>query len=218
MTKTNRQKLTGVALLILGLGFAVLTPLQSRAETLADALVGAYTHSGLLEQNRALLRAADEDVALAASLLRPIVSWSAGFEGNSSTSRLAVPGSAILNANQNNFDLRLTAEILLYDGGSSKLAVESAKETVLATRYGLLSIEQNVFLRAVSAFFGVISAVEFVDIAQNSQSLLTEELRAAQDRFEVGEVTRTDVAQAESRLAAARSTLARSRGNLFISQ
>lgn len=218
MTKTNRQRLTSVAILTLGLAVAVLTPLQSRAETLADALVGAYTHSGLLEQNRALLRAADEDVALAASLLRPIISWSAGFEGNSSTSRLAIPGALITNANSSNFALRLTAEILLYDGGSSKLAVEAAKETVLATRYGLLSIEQSVFLRAVNAFFGVISAVEFVDLAQNSQRLLTEELRAAQDRFEVGEVTRTDVAQAESRLAAARSTLARSRGNLFISQ
>lgn len=215
---TILKKLTRVALLMSGLAISVMTPQQSRAETLADALVGAYTHSGLLEQNRALLRAADEDVAIAASALRPIISWSSGFEANSSTSRAATSGLGITNSNSNNFDLRLTAEILLYDGGSTKLAIEAAKETVLATRYGLLSIEQSVLLRAVNAFFGVISAVEFVSIAENSQRLLTEELRAAQDRFDVGEVTRTDVAQAESRLAAARSTLARSRGNLFIAQ
>lgn len=218
MTETIRQRLTGVALLTIGVTVAALAPLQSRAETLADALVGAYTHSGLLEQNRALLRAADEDVAQAASVLKPIVSWSSGFETNSGNSRPDILGVGTTSSDSTNFDVQLTAEILLYDGGSSKLAVEAAKETVLATRYGLLSIEQSVFLRAVNAFFGVISAIEFVDIAENSQQLLTEELRAAQDRFDVGEVTRTDVAQAESRLAAARATLARARGNLFVAQ
>jgi outer membrane protein len=106
------------------------------------------------------------------------------------------------------------ASLLLYDGGSSKLNVEALKETVLATRQQLVSIEQQVLLRAVSAFLNVLSAREVVSLRQNNLRLLTQELRAAEDRFEVGEVTRTDVAQAEASLAGARSGLAGAQGLL----
>ncbi|AXI55617.1 transporter [Sulfitobacter sp. JL08] len=190
-------------------------PGKGRAETLADALIGAYTHSGLLDQNRALLRAADEDVARAVSALRPIISWSAAIENGSVYGRSTLTPT-ITDRNSTNLLLGLNAEILLYDGGSSKLAVEAAKETLLATRYNLVAIEQDVFLRTVSAFFTVISAAEFVALRQNNVRLISEQLRAAQDRFEVGEVTRTDVAQAESRLAAGRSGLAVAQGDYFI--
>jgi outer membrane protein len=202
--------------LAFGVVFGVAGP--SRAETLADALVGAYTHSGLLEQNRALLRAADENVALATANLRPIISWSAGIEGNSTYGRNNPIILSPTSSNSTNLLLGLNAEILLYDGGGTKLAVEAAKETVLATRYSLVSIEQDVFFRAVSAFFTVISTREFVSLRENNLRLIEEELRAAQDRFEVGEVTRTDVAQAESRLAAGRSGLAVAKGDYIIAQ
>jgi outer membrane protein len=92
--------------------------------------------------------------------------------------------------------------------------VEAAKETVLATRQTLVSVEQLVLLTAVQAYMNVIRNQEFVALRQNNLRLLREELRAARDRFEVGEVTRTDVAQAESAVALAQSGLAAAQGDL----
>jgi outer membrane protein len=190
---------------------------KAEAETLADALVGAYTHSGLLDQNRALLRAADEDVAQAVSTLKPILRWTATLTQNFGRVR----SNAVLGT-VNNTDLtsslNLIAEWLIYDFGARQLRVEATKETVLATRDSLLDIEQQVLLRAVSAYMGVIEASEFVALRNNNLGLLTQELRAARDRFEVGEVTRTDVALAEAQLANARSGLAGAQGDLLRAQ
>ncbi|MBW4707692.1 TolC family outer membrane protein [Roseobacter sp. YSTF-M11] len=209
-----RRLLRGVAM---SAGFAVVFAGQGvRAETLADALVGAYKTSGLLDQNRALLRAADEDVASAVAALRPILNYSASV-GRDFGDRRSVQSTGLpttTNLESTTGTLGLAASLLLYDGGATKLGTEAAKETVLATRQQLISIEQSVLLRAVSAYLNVVSTREFVALRQNNLRLLTQELRAAQDRFEVGEVTRTDVAQAEASLAEARSGLATAQGDL----
>lgn len=184
----------------------------AQAETLADALVSAYNHSGLLEQNRALLRAADEDVAAAGAALQPIVNWSAQAQhsfGSSTTNNFS---NSLTNTN---VSLTLSAQLLLYDFGSSRASIESARETVFATRAQLISIEQQILLRAVNAYLNVRSNSETVALRLNNVRLLTQELRAANDRFEVGEVTRTDVAQAEARLAQANSGLATAQGDLL---
>ena len=188
-----------------------------KAETLADALVGAYKHSGLLDQNRAVLRAADEDVAIAGSALKPVLRWSASATqsfGRTRTSR-SLPS-------QSNSALTVSAaligDLLIYDFGASQFRIEATKETVLATRNLLLNVEQQVLLRAVVAFMAVIEANETVALRNNNLRLLTQELRAARDRFEVGEVTRTDVALAEAQLAQARSGLAGAEGALLRAQ
>ncbi|WP_299406098.1 TolC family outer membrane protein [uncultured Roseobacter sp.] len=189
---------------------------SAQAETLADALVGAYETSGLLDQNRALLRAADEDVATAIAALRPILTYSASLErdfGDRQTRQLSGLRTTT-SLESTTAAIGISASLLLYDSGATKLGAEAAKETVLATRQQLISIEQTVLLRAVQAYLNVVAFREFVELRQNNLRLLTQELRAAQDRFEVGEVTRTDVAQAESSLAEARSGLATAQGDL----
>lgn len=197
------------------MSLTVVAPRAASAETLADALVGAYTHSGLLDQNRALLRAADEDVAAAVATLKPILNWSASL--TQSFGKLRTSGSPLtIDNNDLTAAVGLAAQLILYDFGQRQFRVEAAKETVLATRQGLLNIEQQVLLRAISAYMGVIEATEFVALRQNNVRLLTEEQRAAQDRFEVGEVTRTDVALAQAQLAQARSGLAAAEGDLII--
>ena len=187
----------------------------AKADTLADALVSAYRHSGLLEQNRALLRAADEDVAAAGAALEPVLRWTASITqsfGRGQTSfLLGAQSSDSLVVNG-----QLIAELLLYDFGATALGVEAAKETVLATRQSLIGIEQQVFQRGVQAYMGVIEAAEFVTLRENNVRVLTQELSAARNRFEVGEVTRTDVALAEAQLAQARSGLASAKGNYSI--
>ena len=184
---------------------------RAQAETLADAMVGAYNHSGLIEKNRALLRAADEDVAVAVSALRPIISWSSslGYDYSRYRSSGTTVRSEGLDAS-----VGLSAELLLYDGGASRMSVDVAKESVLATREALVSAEQQVLLNAVQAFLEVRRATEFVTLGRNNVRVIREELKAARDRFEVGEVTRTDVSLAEARLAAAQGQLAGSEGDL----
>lgn len=191
------------------------------ADTLADALIGAYNHSGLMEQNRALLRAADEDVAQAVSAIRPVISWAGDItrDFGSSRSQSAFTGNYLTNGfGTNTTGLNLIGELTLYDGGSNRLKIEAAKESVLATRSTLLAIEQQVLLRGVSAFMEVRRATENVELTVNNIRVIKQEVRAARDRFEVGEVTRTDVALAEARLAAAVSTQAAARGQLASAQ
>lgn len=192
--------LAGVAAISL-----VVSTAAAKAETLADALTHAYEHSGLLEQNRALLRAADEDVAIAVAATMPIINWSA----TASSQSPRTPGSSLIEATA-----QISGELTLYDGGTNQLAIEAQKETVLGTRQSLINVEQQVLLRAVQAYMNVRRESEFVALRQSNVRLITEEFRAAQDRFDVGEVTRTDVSLAEARLAAARSLLASAQGNL----
>ena len=193
-------------LLVLG------APAAALADTLADALAGAYNNSGLLEQNRALLRAADEDVGVALSALRPIIGWSADVTYSDSDARSSLTG--IRSTDDTSGSLGLSADILLFDGGRSRMGVDIAKESVLATRQALIEVEQNILLQAVQAFMDVRSNTEIVALRRNNVRVITQELRAAQDRFEVGEVTRTDVALAEARLAGANALLAQAEGDL----
>ncbi|SDE50296.1 TolC family outer membrane protein [Limimaricola pyoseonensis] len=194
--------------LVMGIGLAAATAPALRAETLADALAFGYEHSGLLEQNRALLRAADEDVAQALSALRPVLNWSADARATRG------PDPAGGTATDTAASASLTASLLLYDGGASRYAIDAQKALVLATRESLRGIEQQVLQRIVEAYLEIQRAIAFVDLRQNNLRLITQELRAARDRFEVGEVTRTDVSLAEARLAAARSQLAADEGAL----
>lgn len=207
----------------------------SWAESLADTLVAAYKHSGLIEQNRAVLRAADEGVAQAMADLRPVLSWSAGVQrtfgkarnyqqvGEVPAALPILPSTPILDYRTTGFasheaTLRLLASLTLYAGGSNRLKVEAAKETVLATRADLLAIEQQVLFRAVGAFMEMRRAYDTVALRQNGVRVIQQEVRAAKDRFEVGEVTRTDVALAQARLAQGESALAAAKGQLVIAQ
>ena len=181
----------------------VTTP--ARAETLADALTYAYNHSGLLDQNRALLRAADEDVAQAVAATKPVISWAA----NAAITSPRSAGADLIAATAS-----ISGQLTVYDSGAGQLGVEAQKELVLGTRQSLRSIEQNILLGAVSAYMQVRADTEFVALRKSNVRVIMQEFRAAQDRFDVGEVTRTDVALAEARLAAARSLLASAQGSL----
>ncbi|WP_299592030.1 TolC family outer membrane protein [uncultured Tateyamaria sp.] len=214
MGKLARRFLSTTAMtatLVLGMGTS-----QATADTLADAMIGAYTHSGLLDQNRALLRAADEDVPIALAALRPIVNWTGSItqDFGDVTTQTGISTSA----ESTDVLLGLNASLQLYDGGADRARVEATKETVLATRATLLNVEQALLLRAAAAFINVGRQQNFVALSQNNLRLLQQELRAANDRFEVGEVTRTDVSLAEAAVAQARSNLADSQRNLIQAQ
>lgn len=201
-----RGILAVIATVVAGLSAPAL-----QAETLADALASSYRNSKLLDQNEALLRAADEDVAQAVARLRPVVSFVASAQNTNTT-----PDTAASDTLQSTFTL--AAQWTLFDFGRNRLGVEIAKETVLATREALKGLEAQVLLSAVSAFVDVRLQAEIVALRQSNVRLIGQELRAAQDRFDVGEVTRTDVAIAEARLAAARSGLAAAQGDFQVAR
>lgn len=188
------------------------------AETLADALVSAYRNSHLLEQNRAALRAADEDVAQAVADLRPVLQWTANYGYTKNDATAASYKAAGKTYDRLTAYSTLVASVTLFDFGRGRLAVDMKKEAVLSTREGLRSVEQQVLLSAISAYTSVKSTAEQVAINENSVRVIGEQLKAAQDRFDVGEVTKTDVSQAEASLAGARASLAAARGNYTIAR
>lgn len=181
--------------------------LPAHAESLADAMVSAYRTSPLLDQNRAVLRAADEDTAAAIAALRPVLQWVAQYTYQN-----------IDGVDLNSSSVALQAQVTLFDWGRNAIAIDIAKESVLATRQALVGVEQDVLLGAVRAYLEVRRASEQIELQQNSVRVIGEEQRAATDRFEVGEITQTDVAQADAALAAARAGLASAEGNLAIAR
>ncbi|MEJ8561586.1 TolC family outer membrane protein [Yoonia sp. GPGPB17] len=200
----KRKGLAAVAIVL-----SIMAAPALKADTLADALSAAYNNSGLLEQNRALLRAADEGVAQSVAATLPVINWSISAD----RTRAASPVTGAMTTTDSAL-ARVTGDLTLYDFGVNRLGIDAQKEVVLGTRQALRGVEQDVLLRAVQAYMNVRSAGEFVQLRQNNVRLIIQEFRAAQDRFEVGEVTRTDVALAEARLAGARSELAGAQGDL----
>ena len=200
--------MSGLRRLMLAAATCVAAALPAAAESLADTMVAAYRHSALIEQNRAVLRAADEDVATATSRLRPVVQWVA------SHSAQRVEGANTSRSTS----LSLAASLTLYDFGRTQLAIDGAKEQVLATRQALVAVEQDVLLGATQAFFNVREAIQQVALQQNSVDVLGRERQAAQDRFDVGEITVTDVALADAQLAATQASLAAAQGQLEIAR
>lgn len=200
--------------LVLATAGAFSAPL-AEAETLTDALIAAYRTSNLLDQNRAVLRAADEDVATAVSSLRPVIAYTAQA-GWAKQDIATTSGGGVFE--DTSASLALSAEMTLFDFGRNLLGIEIAKASVLATRYALVEVEQQVLLAAVQAYVDVRLAQEVVALRQSNLRLIGEELRAAQARFEVGETTLTDVAIAEARLAGSRASLASADGSLLVAR
>ena len=156
--------LHGLGRLAGGVAVSALLTGAGSAETLGDALVSAYRASDLLDQNQAVLRAADEDVASAVATLRPVL----GFILESQYS------DGPLGENTTN-SARLNMDWTVYDFGRSKLGIEIAKESVLATRQALVGIEQNVLLSAVSAYMDVRRATRNVEINRTSVNVISEQ-------------------------------------------
>lgn len=197
-------------LLAVATAAALLAP-QARGETLTDAMVMAYRHSHLLEQNRAVLRASDEGVAQAVASLRPVLNFVA-------QGKVQNPATATTYGNNLYGTLALSASMTLYDFGRTHAAIGAAKETVLATREALVNVEQQVLLAAAAAYLNVLQNNQTVALQRNNVSVLQRELKATQDKFDVGEVTKTDVAQAQAALAQSKAGLVAAQGNLTVAR
>ncbi len=185
----------------------------ARAETLLSALARAYDGNPSLNQTRASVRASDEDAPKALASMRPTAGISASTGLQYSTVRIpggrnplngerayisdefvGKPRGAALNISQT-----------LFDGGRTQNSVRRAESGVFAARASLRATEQTVLQNGATAYMNVLRDTAILTLKQNNVSVLERQLLETRERFQVGDVTRTDVAQAEASLAQARS-------------
>jgi len=207
MTSIKNVLLASIAVTALLAGSTV------RAETINGALARAYASSPDLNAQRASLRATDEQVPRARSGYLPRVSASSSLGQANSTGNLSYSA--------NPYDYTTTPRTIgvtvtqnLYNGDRTLSQVEAAEKGVLASRAGLRNAEQQVLLNGATQYMNVVRDEAVVQLRTANIDVLKEQLRQTQDRFNVGEVTRTDVAQVEAQLAAAEADRSSAEANL----
>jgi outer membrane protein len=185
-------------------------------ETLADAITLAYQTNPTLQAARASQRATDEDYVQARAGFRPTIGGSAEITHDYNQEALNLFGPSKTITNSTNGALVLTQPI--YSGGKVASAVDAAKAGVLAGRQSLRQTEIQVLFTVVQAYVDVRRDQAQLAIAKDNVSVLQRQLDETNARFDVGEVTRTDVAQAQARLAGSQAQLSSVQASLAIAQ
>lgn len=206
--------------LYLSAAFGVLMVLSSAAsaESLLEALASAYANNPSLNAQRANMRATDEYVPQALAGYRPTVSATVSAGINATDTRAHIPAYSLWGSSYTDTGA-LKGEITiiqpLYAGGRIENGVNKAESAVKAAREQLRNKEQTTLLEGVNAYMSVILAGQVLELRQSNVAFLREQVRAANDRFSVGEGTRTDVSQAEAALAAATSLVSTAQADLL---
>jgi TolC family type I secretion outer membrane protein len=200
-----------------GLAPALLVALAStgaEAASLYDALATAYSSNPTLEAARAQLRATDEGVPQVLSEWRPTVLGTAqgGHEWDDQHKPLP------LQQETNPRSYGVTVRQPIFDGFGTVAGTSQAENQVQAGRAQLTDTEQNILLAAVTAYMNVVRDAAVLDLNHNNEKVLQAQLEATKARFEVGELTRTDVAQAEASLQGAIASRIQAEGQLTTSQ
>lgn len=193
--------------------FAVVGAAPAMSQTIEAALVHAYQNNPQLNAQRASVRVTDENVPTALSGYRPRVSVtaSAGTQRQEVQSRtIAANGNRTYNTIEGETAPRsvgVTVTQPVFNGGQTANRVRFAESQVSAAREGLRVLEQTVLLNAATIYMDFLRDTAIADVERSNVRVLDETLRQVRDRFNVGEVTRTDVAQSEAQLAAGRTSL-----------
>ncbi len=213
-------------LAVVGTAVAIAYGPTASADTLEWTLVQAYQNNPSLNAQRAALRAVDENVPQALSGYRPKLSVTAagGFnfrQLNKSVNQQIFPNFPQYTSIGEDLGTRqfgATATQTLFNGFQTANRTRQAESQVMGARETLRVTEQQVLLDAATAYMNLLRDQAILDLNRRNVEVLTEQLKQTRDRFNVGEVTRTDVAQAESRLAAGRSALLGAQSNYVTSQ
>ncbi len=198
----------------------LLAPLSAAADTLPWALIQAYQNNPQITAQRAAVRATDESVPTALSGYRPRASatYTATEQYLDTTTRV----TPLVNNYQKGWvsvhSYGTTVTQNLFNGFQTANRTRQAESQVSAARENLRLTEQNVLLAAATAYMNLLRDTAILDLQRSNVEVLQEQLRQVRDRFNVGEVTRTDVAQSESRLAAGRSSMLTAESNLNTSR
>ncbi len=195
---------------ILALSAAFLSFTPASAETILGALAKAYNNNSSLNSARAGVRVIDEDVAIAKSGYRPVI------RGTSNWNRTRqAAGGVSVGITTGSFGVEISQT--LFDGFQTRNNVRAAEARVRASNESLRNTEQNTLFDAAAAYMDVIRDREIASFRERNLEFLAEQLRAANSRLEVGEGTRTDVAQAEASRQAAIAQLSAARAQVVAS-
>ncbi|MCP4328124.1 MAG: TolC family outer membrane protein [Alphaproteobacteria bacterium] len=203
------RAVVAIALVLFGAGGS------ANAQTLYEALALAYLSNPTLLAQRAQLRSTDEQVPQALSNWRPTVTATGNLAEEYART---VMGGVTAKGDNLEAGVSLSVSQPLFRGFRTEAQTDQAENLVRAGRADLVTTEQQVLFDAVTAFMNVLRDQAVLELNINNEQVLRRELEATRDRFEVGEVTRTDVAQAESRLARAIADRVAAEGNLEISR
>jgi len=183
------------------------------ADTLREALVLTYRNNPTITGQREVLRGTDANVAIARAAGRPQVSAVAGLNRDLTRSGVLDTGGKGPTAS-----VGVDLSYPLFNGGSVRNSVRAAETRVEAGRATLRAVEGDIFTEAVAAYMDVIRDRAIVELNANNVRVLTTNLEATSDRFEIGDLTRTDVAQSEARLQIGRANFATAQGRLTASE
>jgi outer membrane protein len=199
---------------LLGLAVTVTTP--ARAETLADALVRTYQGNPQLNAERARLRGLDENIPQALAGYRPqiIASLSAGLQAV----RVLLPDNTVQTASQRPWTIGLTVNQNLFNGFKTANTVRQSEAQVRSGREALRNVGQGVLLDAVTAYTSVLANQSLVEAQRVNVTFLRETLGTTRRRLDAGDVTPTDVAQAEARHSRGLADLNAAEVGLAVSQ
>ena len=194
------------------IAIALLVPATAPAQTLDEALASAYENNPTLTAARSGQRATDENVPLARADGLPSVGATAGYNEqlDNSGANVFAPDRAL--------NVQAQLSVPLYQGGIVRNAIRAAETRVEAGQASLRATEAAVFSAVVAAYMDVLRDEAVVALSRNNVEVLTVNLTATRDRFDIGDLTRTDVAQSEARLALARGQLQASEARLIASR
>lgn len=212
-------------LLSAGVSLAVIGAPAAFAQTLEEALTAAYNSNPTIAAERARQRATKEQTPQAVAGALPQISGAASYirTDGSQTLNAAIFDPTATGTTEQEFELattsyQITGEQPVFTGFRNFNAIRAARARVKAGAAELALVEQDVLTRAASAYFDVVRDLEVFSANTNNVEVLIRQKREADLRFEVGEVTRTDVAQAEARLAQARANLTTAQARLAVSR
>src|SRR5246500_2603388 len=183
------------------------------ADTLREALVSAYHTNPTLTAQRQTLESSDAQVAIAKAAGRPQISATVGLNRN-----LTQTGVLVTGGKGPTLSAGATLSYPLFNGGSVRNNVKAAETRVEAGRATLRAVDGDVFTNAVASYMDVIRDRAIVELNQNNVKVLQTNLEATRDRFQIGDLTRTDVAQSEARLQLGYAQLATAQGNSTASE
>jgi outer membrane protein len=210
-----RGRAKSAAALTVALVGLAIPPATAFADSLEEALSYTYANNPQINAQRALVRATDENVATALAGYRPRASATASVGVQSLDTTIKEIGSTTLptapasyfSQSGYNFPHGFGATIsqTLYNGFQTSNRTRMAEAQVLSARESLRNVEQNVLLNAVIAYMNLLRDTAILELQRSNVTVLQEQLRQSRQRLEAGNVTATDVAQSESRLAVGRT-------------
>ena len=201
-----------VSVLALAIALTPAAGASVRAESMSGALSKAYGFSPDLNQQRAATRAADEGVPRSTAAMRPTITGTASAGGQ--WTRVDNPAKKLLETTTFPRSAALSMTQTLYNGGRTGNTIRQSESTAMQSRETLRLSEQNILSNGATAYMNVLRDTALLNLQENNVQVLQEQLKQTQDRFQVGEVTRTDVAQAQAAMAQGQAGSFTARSNL----